>query len=273
MFVYAFGEKELSIMTKLFEEALSDQVKGIDVWLDNNRQGPSTVTLPGQPPRSFPIEVFEQDIPLAPLTGWGGNLGVARFHVNRIASRRADVAYVPAERTFQLRIRFEEDDREIKGYFSANGMRFDDLVPDADVSQFEVTVHIKPYAFGGALGMPAFRAETPMVVQARGVCDLNGWDLCDLLTSYKETVKARVRGGFLGAFNDAEAQATLGRTIATKLENLYRIHMVYVTDVEIVTKTPPGGAPEDYITIHYIGYKLIQAPHPHPPGGGGTSHP
>jgi hypothetical protein len=160
------------------------------------------------------------------------SLGHADFYVNDLNLSSMAFAWT-ASGTLQATASFESAGNEIKGFYTNAAIgENDDMMPDANIDNAQVTMSLVP-ASDGQGGVTFVAAGTPTfsgTVQATGPCSVLGWDWCDSLTGYKSTISNAFSTAATAAVDSPAVQRLISQQIRPQLTAL---GVGYVTGVAV----------------------------------------
>jgi hypothetical protein len=154
------------------------------------------------------------------------DFGQARFYVSDLNLQSLGVSW--SSPAFAVDAAFESSGREVKGYrtldswFDYLDVVSDNQMPDANIDDARIRVRLTPTAdASGRLtyalyGSPSFTGN----VQATGICDIFGVDICDFITDYKSRVDAHIEGSLAGLLNSSTARTAVGEALRPVLSSL-----------------------------------------------------
>lgn len=180
---------------------LDEQLARTKVYLNNYKTQSSYIELKGF---HFPFQIKrgEVDLDCGLLCP---DLGNGYFYVNQVALKSADM-YWSANR-FNLRMKFEDAGREIKGIHSVLG---DNGMPDFNMRGMTLTLAANPVL--NSNHKATFRFSNPHLaadIQSTGGCHIAGVDICNKIFGTNRRVQKEVESATLAAFNGSMLQTAL----------------------------------------------------------------
>jgi hypothetical protein len=154
------------------------------------------------------------------------DFGQARFYVNDVNLQSLGASW--SSPAFTIDASFESAGREVKGYrtndswFDYLDVVSDNQMPDANIDDARISVRLTPVADAqGRLtyalyGSPSFTGT----VQATGICDIFGVDICDFVTNYKDRIDGHIEGSLSGLLGSSTARAAVGDALRPVLAGL-----------------------------------------------------
>jgi hypothetical protein len=224
-FSYAGPAHVTRIPTTLAVAALNDALSTAKLHLDNfgpahgasnQLDNGSTASILGLS-TTFTIPEYDIDLDCGLVCP---DLGQGRFYVNEFNSTSVNASWT--SRAFAVGVGFESVDHEVKGIYTYNDSRSDNLMPDVEINGARIGFSLAPVADGH--GSITYRRQGDVTftgsLQATGPCDVFGIDLCDFFGSYKSKITSAVKSGLAAVLDAPAAKAAAATQFRTLLNSL-----------------------------------------------------
>jgi hypothetical protein len=156
---------------------------------------------------AFDIPVAKKDLPF-PLPGSG------LFYVRNMNKDDADLSQVGNGNAFNVRLHFEENGIEVKGYHSSLG---DVAMPDFQMSDINVNTAAALRVRRAKLGVAFSNAHLDAGIASTGACNVFGLDWCDVLFGTSGDVRQNFERATLTQLQGTTIQAALEKNLAEAL--------------------------------------------------------
>jgi hypothetical protein len=146
------------------------------------------------------------------------DLGDAKFYVQDWNLDRTQLAWQNS--SFKLSLGFESNGREIKGFHTGAVSLGDDGMPDAQIDKAQLEVYLKPVAVNGRLTYQVLNTDFKANIEATGACKVLGFDICNFLFSYRDTITDQVEAQVKARLNAPTLRNQIAALVQATLNDL-----------------------------------------------------
>ncbi|NJN48659.1 MAG: hypothetical protein HC805_01160 [Alkalinema sp. RL_2_19] len=148
------------------------------------------------------------------------------YNVSNVNSN--SMKLTPDGNHFDLTIKFESDNAEIKGMCRRKKLiggwanciiGSDKGAPDINWKSPSVSVRLVPQAYNGGIILKATNVSVNGEFQANGICKI-GRDICNRFTGYKGKIKQAVASSVMSQLNSSSVKAQMAQSTKTGLSQL-----------------------------------------------------
>lgn len=144
--------------------------------------------------------------------------GTLRYYVDNIKLSKLDVSR--ENNTFKLSLFFESNGTELKGYHTARFVDFGDRgAPDIQMDNIRLDVYLTPTKDNfGRLSYDEIDVNFDAEIQAAGVCDIRGTDICNRMFKYKDRIAEGIESKLRAQLNNQRTRERLATTLQSQLK-------------------------------------------------------
>lgn len=143
--------------------------------------------------------------------------GTLRYYVDNIKLSRLNVK--KEDDAFKLSLFFESDGTELKGYHTARFVDFGDRgAPDIQMNNMRLDVYLKPTKDNfGRLSYDDIDVKFDATIQAGGVCNIRGTDICNRMFKYKKRIASAIESNLRAQLNNQRTRERLAASLYAQL--------------------------------------------------------
>jgi hypothetical protein len=148
------------------------------------------------------------------------------YYMNDVNLQLIDVG--TEGRSFKLTFQFEDVGTELKGHcikeeLIGGGWKdcpvgTDKGAPDVQIQGMRVHVLLEPTAYLGGITFGRVQVRFEGSIQAGGICNVHGIDICDRLGHYKREVQQQIEQAFSNLINRGSARPAVARVFREILD-------------------------------------------------------
>ncbi|KST62434.1 hypothetical protein [Mastigocoleus testarum] len=144
--------------------------------------------------------------------------GTLRYYVDNIKLSRLNVK--KENDAFKLSLFFESNGTELKGYHTARFVDFGDRgAPDIEMDNMRLDVYLKPAKDNfGRLSYDSIDVKFDANIQAGGVCNIRGTDICNRMFKYKKRIASAIESNLRAQLNNQRTRERLAASLYSQLK-------------------------------------------------------
>ena len=143
--------------------------------------------------------------------------GTLRYYVDNIKLSRLNVT--KEKNTFKLSLFFESNGTELKGFHTGRFVDFGDRgAPDIQMNNMRLDVYLKPVKDNlGRLSYDDIDVKFDAQIQAGGVCNIKGTDICNRMFKYKKRIASTIESNLRAQLNNQRTRKRLSDSLNSQL--------------------------------------------------------
>lgn len=146
-----------------------------------------------------------------------GAYGTLRYYVDNIRLSQLDVT--SPDDAFKLSLFFESKGTELKGYHTGRFVDFGDRgAPDIQMDNMRLDVYLTPAVDKrGRLIYDGIDVKFDADIQAGGICNIRGTDVCDRMFKYKKRIAEAIESNLRAQLNNQSTRERLATALESRL--------------------------------------------------------
>ena len=143
--------------------------------------------------------------------------GTLRYYVDSIKLSKLDVT--KQDDAFKLSLFFESSGTELKGYHTGRFVDFGDRgAPDIQMDNIRLDVFLTPTQDDrGRLSYSKINVKFDADIQAGGVCNIRGTDICNKMFKYKKRIAEAIENNLRDQLNNQRTRDRLAAALQSQL--------------------------------------------------------
>ena len=143
--------------------------------------------------------------------------GTLRYYVDSIKLSKLDV--IKQDDAFKLSLFFESNGTELKGYHTGRFVNFGDRgAPDIQMDNMRLDVFLTPTQDDrGRLSYSGISVKFDADIQAGGVCNIRGTDICNKMFKYKKRIAETIENNLHDQLNNQRTRDRLAAALQSQL--------------------------------------------------------
>ena len=143
--------------------------------------------------------------------------GTLRYYVDNIKLSQIDA--IKEDDAFKLSLFFESNGTELKGYHTGRFVDFGDSgAPDIQMDNMRLDVYLTPTQDDhGRLSYSEIDVKFDADIQAGGVCNIRGTDICNRMFKYKRRIAEAIENNLRTQLNNQRTRERLAAALQSQL--------------------------------------------------------